>query len=70
MEGVLEVGVWRFDDGLCCLTEDAAVRLHRRRCSFITSGLPLLHNGKHPTVVQVKMSALHVVPSHFHHVSY
>ena len=55
----------RLDDGLCCLTEDAAFQLHRRRCSFITSGSPLKQNGRHPTVIQDKMSALHMATSHF-----
>ena len=41
LEGGLDVRARRLDDGLCCLTEDAAVQLHRRRCSFITSGSPL-----------------------------
>ena len=30
----LDVRARRLDDGLCCLTEDAAVQLHRGRCSF------------------------------------
>ena len=29
LEGGLDVRVRRLDDGLCCLTEDAAVQLHR-----------------------------------------
>ena len=57
----------RLDDGLCCLTEDAAVQLHRIRCSFITSGSPLQRNDRHPSVIRIKMSALHVATSHFYY---
>ena len=35
MEGSLDLTARRLDDGLCCLTEDAAVQLHRRRYSFL-----------------------------------
>ena len=65
----LDVGALRHDDSLCCLTGDAAVQLHRGRCSFF-EGSPLLRNGKHLTVVRVKVSALHVATSHFYHDSY
>ena len=40
MESGLDDRARRLDDGLCCLTEDAAVHLYRRRCGFFT-GIPL-----------------------------
>ena len=40
MEGGLDVGTRRLDDGLYCLTEDGAIQLHRGKCSFF-AGLPL-----------------------------
>ena len=70
LEGGPDVRAWRLDDGLCCFTEDAAVQLHRKRRSFITSGSPLLCNGRHLTVVQDKMSAHYVATSHFYHDNY
>ena len=68
MEGGLDVRARGLNDSLCCLTKDAAVQLHRK-CS-ITSGSPLFRNGRHPIVIQGKMSALHVATSHFYHDSY
>ena len=69
MKGGLDVTTRPLDDGLCCLTEDAAVQLHRGRCSLF-EGSQLLRNGRHLTVVHVKMSALHVATSHFYDDSY
>ena len=34
MEGSLDARARRLENGLCCLTEDAAVQLHWGRCSF------------------------------------
>ena len=62
---MLELG----DDGLCCLTEDAAIQPHRGRCRFI-AGSSLLCNSRHLTEIQIKMSAFHVTTSHFYHDSY
>ena len=33
-ETFLDVRARRLDDGLCCLTEDAALQLHQRKCNF------------------------------------
>ena len=66
MEGGLDVRARRLDDGLYCLTEDAAAQLQQRKCSFF-AGSPLLRNGRHLTVIRVKMSALHVATSYFYH---
>ena len=33
-KGDFEVSARQLDDGLCCLTENVAVQLHRRRCSL------------------------------------
>ena len=39
--GGLDVRARRLDNGLCCLTKDAAVQLHRGTCSFFAG----LHRG-------------------------
>ena len=44
---------------MACLTEDAAIQLHRGKCSFFVES-PLLHNGRNFTAIQVKMIALRV----------
>ena len=66
LEGGLDVWARRLDDSLCFLTKDAAFQLQRGRCGFFVGSL-LIRNGRHPTAVQVKMSALRVVTDHFYH---
>ena len=63
-EGGLDVRSRRFDNGLYCLTEDAAVQLHRRISSFFVA-VTIVAKRQHPTVIQVEMSALQVATSLF-----
>ena len=50
MVNSLDVGARRLDNGLGCLTEDAAVQLHRGDVASL-SGSPLLHNSRHLTAI-------------------